>query len=94
MKCGAGGGLVTRLIGLPGETIAQRRGAVLVNGRELREPYVQAARRDSRYGTWHVSAGQYFLMGDNRVQSCDSREWGAVRRASIIGKVVRTIRVR
>ena len=38
-------------------------------------------------GTWRVPQGQYFMMGDNRAQSCDSRRWGAVPRDNIIGKV-------
>ena len=95
-KCGAGGTFVKRLIGLPGETVEERleggRGYIFIKGtdgqtRKLIEPYIQPDRRDSRQGTWHVPKGEYFFMGDNRAQSCDSREWGAVPRKNIIGEV-------
>jgi len=86
--CGVGGTFVKRLIGLPGETVAERNGRVFVDGKRLREPYVQAKGRDDRTGTWHVPKGSYFFMGDNRSQSCDSRDWGPVRRSAIIGKLI------
>jgi signal peptidase I len=86
-KCGSGGTFVKRLIGLPGETVTEKTGQISINGRPLIEPYVKADRRDSESGTWNVPPGQYFFMGDNRIQSCDSREWGSVPRKNLIGKV-------
>jgi signal peptidase I len=86
-KCGSGGTFVKRLIGLPGETVAERNGIIFINGRRLIEPYVQQSRRDSQYGKWKVPQGRYFFMGDNRIQSCDSREWGSVPRKNLIGEV-------
>jgi signal peptidase I len=92
-KCGSGGTFVKRLIGLPGETIEERSGTIYINGRKLVEPYVKADRRDSdsdilgKTGPYHIPEGTYFFMGDNRVQSCDSREWGPVPRKNIIGEV-------
>ncbi len=86
-KCGAGGTFVKRLIGLPGETVSEKNGVIYIGGRRLIEPYVKPDRRDSQTGTWRVPKGQYFFMGDNRAQSCDSREWGAVPRKNIIGEV-------
>jgi signal peptidase I len=85
---GAGGEtFVKRIIGLPGDTVRERRGRILVNGERLEEPYVQPAERDQRSGTWQVPQGQYFMMGDNRASSCDSRDWGAVPRSNLIGPV-------
>ena len=87
-KCGAGGTFVKRLVGLPGETWEERDGVVFINGKRLVEPYVRGGRRDQNtYGPRKIPEGRYFFMGDNRVQSCDSREWGAVPRENIIGEV-------
>ena len=89
-RCGASGTFVKRLIGLPGETVHERNGIVFINGKKLNEPYVKPGRRDHETGTWRVGQGQYFFMGDNRSQSCDSRRWGAVPRKDLIGKVFAT----
>jgi signal peptidase I len=80
-----------RIIGLPGERITEKRGIVLVDGKPLREPYVRRAERDDRTGAWpRIAAGHYFMMGDNRAASCDSRVWGTVPRSSLIGPIVAT----
>jgi len=84
--CGEGGTFVKRLIGLPGETVSERRGLVSVDGKPLKEPYVRF--RDTQSGVWHVPKGQYFFMGDNRPNSCDSRQWGSVPRSDLIGTLV------
>jgi signal peptidase I len=81
---------VKRLIGLPGETVKEKRGFIFIDGKKLSENYVQPARRDTNNGTWYVPKGQYFFMGDNRESSCDSREWGAVPRGNLIGEVFMT----
>ncbi len=86
--CGVGGTFVKRLIGLPGDTVAEHDGRVSVNGRRLDEPYVSPRLRDHLTQTWHVPRGRYFLMGDDRANSCDSRIWGTVPRSSLIGPVL------
>ena len=88
-RCGAGGTFVKRLIVLPGETWEMRDGVVYIDGRRLIEPYVRPDRRggDSR-PPQRVPPNHYVLLGDNRVQSCDSRTWGPAPRENLIGKVV------
>ncbi len=88
-----GGDLVKRVIALPGQTIYSAGNRVYVNGRPLAEPYLP--RVDplgppiaSRRHPYTVSAGQFYLLGDNRSDSCDSRFWGPITGSSIIGKVV------
>ena len=95
VKCGAGGTFVKRIVGLPGETVEVRlqrgEGYVYINGRKLDEPYVQDGRRAVReFGPAKVPKNGYFMMGDNRSSSCDSRDWGSVPRGNLIGKVFAT----
>ena len=89
VRCGAGGTFVKRLIGLPGEVVSERDGYVYINSHQLDEPYLKPGRRDHEPPrTWpRIPAGHYFLLGDNRAQSCDSRVWGTVPRQNIVGKV-------
>ena len=92
-KCGgqeSGTTFVKRLIGLPGDLVSERQGYVYVNGRPLAERYVDLMLRDHDSGAWHVPAGRYFFLGDDRVHSCDSRTWGTVPRRNLIGPVVIT----
>ena len=91
VRCGAGGTFVKRLIGLPGETWEERAGYIYINGKRLDEPYVKPDRRDARtISPIKIKPGHYFMMGDNRSSSCDSRAWGTVPRRNLIGKVFAT----
>jgi signal peptidase I len=91
LRCGAGGTFVKRVIGLPGDTVREDNNSFIwVNGKKLNEPYIKPERRigdQYRNRTWHVPAKSYFMMGDNRSQSCDSRVWGPVPRKNVIGEV-------
>ena len=84
--CGTGGTFVKRIVGLPGERISMRDGVVLVDGVRLPEPYLRASHRGRETGEWLAGDG-YFVLGDNRARSCDSRRWGAVPRERIVGRV-------
>jgi signal peptidase I len=87
-RCGAGGTFVKRLIGLPGERIAERNGVIYIDGKPLKEGYLSPEQRDdAAYPERKVPADHYFMLGDNRGQSCDSRIWGAVPGENIIGEV-------
>ncbi len=95
IKCGAGGTFVKWIVGLPGETVEVKlqrgEGYVYINGRKLDEPYVEDGRRAVReFGPAKVPKDSYFMMGDNRGSSCDSRDWGSVPRGNLIGKVFAT----
>jgi signal peptidase I len=88
--CGIHGKHVDRVIGLPGETVSEQNGHLSIDGTSLNEPYVKPANRDTRTAAWKVPPGSYFLIGDNRNESCDSRAWGSVPRKDIVGKVFLT----
>jgi signal peptidase I len=89
--CGEGGVYVKRLIGLPGELIAEQQGQIYINGQRLKEPYLDPKERDDLSYTWpRLGPSQYFFLGDNRVDSCDSRLWGPVSRQALIGPVFAT----
>ena len=88
-RCGAGGTFLKRIVGIPGDRVGESAGRIVVNGEPLDEAYVPAAERDARsFPAVAVTDGNYFVLGDNRSSSCDSRTWGLVPRGSIIGRVV------
>ncbi len=81
---------IKRVIGLPGETVTLYRGFVYIDGQRLDEPYLakftytfKSSPENERSIRWRLKANQYFLMGDNRAESCDSRHYGPVERAQV-----------
>jgi signal peptidase I len=90
------GDLVKRVIALPGQTIYSSGNSIYVNGRLLAEPYLPAYDPlgppiASSQHPYRVPAGQFYLLGDNRAISCDSRYWGPIQGTSIIGKAILVI---
>lgn len=86
------GPLIKRIVGLPGETISSADGVVTINGRRLAEPYLAAGTPTENLPTMKVPAGEYYLLGDNRGSSYDSRYFGTVQRVDLIGSSHRIIR--
>jgi signal peptidase I len=93
--------LVKRVIGLPGETISLTKGSksyVEINGKRLNEPWLPSSAQGMSFpgpagpnyslnNPYKIPANHYFVMGDNRTESCDSRYWGPIPRSLIVGKV-------
>jgi signal peptidase I len=93
--CLGEGDLVKRVIALPGQTIYSSGNSIYVNGRLLAEPYLPqydplGPPIASSQHPYRVPAGEFYVLGDNRADSCDSRYWGPITGSSIIGKVVLT----
>ncbi len=85
---------VKRIIATPGESVYFKKGRVYVNGRELMEPYLAAGMRTftgQRANDLFIMCGkdQYFVMGDNRNCSLDSRAYGPILRQNILGAIIR-----
>jgi signal peptidase I len=78
---------IKRVIGLPGDTVELRRGELLLNGQKVPEEYVLAAFRDDEsHDPLVVPRGYYYVLGDHRSSSNDSRSWGEVPEKYIYGK--------
>ncbi len=84
---------VKRVIGTAGDTVSLQGGDVYLNGRKLVEPYLRPGTptfsESYKKQVFHLEADHYFLLGDNRKNSVDSRAYGPVPRKNILGLVVR-----
>jgi signal peptidase I len=84
--------LIKRVIGLPGDTVSGHDGHVFVNNKQLTEPYVNpACHGTADFAAVKVPAGRYFMMGDNRCNSFDSRMFGTISRSAVIGRAFAVI---
>jgi signal peptidase I len=84
--------LIKRVIAIPGDRVALKQGLVYVNGKRLKEGYVNSAcghhptQPETRKSTWTIPKNDYFVMGDNRCNSTDSRTFGPIPKSSIVGR--------
>lgn len=76
------------MVGLPGEEVRLVDGVVLIEGEQLKEPYLGGlpAAPGLEEGRWRMNDGECFVMGDNRAHSTDSRAYGPIRLDSIVGE--------
>ena len=89
---GEGEEFIKRIIGLPGDRIAVRNGKVLLNDKELKEEYIPEI--SPTYGgnflaeneSFTIPEGNFFVLGDNRPHSSDSRSWGTITKDKITGR--------
>jgi signal peptidase I len=83
--------LIKRVVGLPGDTVEGRHGRLYRNGRRVPEPYLAGRGFTTDFGPWKVRPGHYWVMGDNREDSADSRVFGQVARSELVGRAVLTV---
>ncbi len=80
---------IKRVIDTPGETVGVHDNGVTVNGQPIAEPYItQRTECQGQYCLVVLGSGQYYVLGDNRTNSSDSRFWGPIDGAKIIGTVI------
>jgi signal peptidase I len=80
---------IKRVVGLPGDSVEVRAGTVYVNSQPLKEDYVEAKFRDDEsYSPVDIRRGFYYVLGDHRNSSNDSRSWGEVPEKYIYGRAV------
>ncbi len=78
--------LIKRVIGLPGERISGQDGHVYINGHQLAEPWLPKGETTAPFPVTYIPPGEYFMMGDNRGDSADSRIIGPVPKSLFIGR--------
>jgi signal peptidase I len=78
--------LIKRVIGLPGETISAQGGSVYINGQKLNEHWLPRGVTTNDFQPTHIPPGDYFVMGDNRGNSADSRVIGPIPKKLIVGR--------
>jgi signal peptidase I len=78
---------IKRVVGLPGERVGVRDGVVTIDGRRLSEPYVRFPDRRSAPPVT-VPANAYYVLGDNRADSDDSRSWGVLSAKDVVGRAL------
>ena len=84
---------VKRVVGLPGERVEFRDGSLLIDGEHFPEPYLRGlpANVGLEPSSWTLGEGEYFVMGDNRAHSDDSRRYGPARAEDVVGAVMARI---
>lgn len=82
---------VKRVVGMPGEKIEVKDGKVYINDKLFREKYLSQSLITEPSGVWKVKSNEYFVMGDNRPNSNDSRFFGAIERRFVLGKALGVI---
>ncbi|MCU1448199.1 MAG: signal peptidase [Acidimicrobiales bacterium] len=78
--------LIKRVVALPGDTVEGRNGQVLIDGRALTEPYIPKGTQTSDFSAEKIPSGKYWVMGDNRGNSKDSRVFGPISKSLIVGR--------
>jgi signal peptidase I len=80
--------LIKRVVGLPGDTVEGKNGKLYRNGKPVDEPYLPRGTFTSDFGPVTVKPGYYWVMGDNREDSADSRVFGQVPRSALVGRAI------
>lgn len=78
---------IKRIVGLPGDKVVVGNGTIYVNGRQINQNYLPAGMTTPGNETVVLGSGQYFVVGDNRIVSYDSRSWGPLNGNLIVGMV-------
>lgn len=80
--------IIKRVIGVPGDTIELKHNKFYINGKKINEPYIKETMENNENQKWTLGKDEYFICGDNRNNSLDSRVIGSVNKSQIFGKVV------